>query len=165
MDKSKYTITSEIIIHAPIEKVWQVMTNIEKYPEWNSFVRKVYSPVAVPVVGTPITLDVHFYNGMRVKSKELVSLFEAPTEKAGVWTAEWKYDFVGFVHLIGMSRGSRSQQLRQLPDGSTHYSSSETFRGWGIFLVPLKGVQMGFDAQAADLKRRCEEEISAKSER
>jgi hypothetical protein len=157
MEKSKYTITSEIIIHAPIEKVWEVLTDIEKYSEWNSFIRKVHAPVSVPVEGTSIILDVCFYNGVKVKSKEKVSFFEKPTKKEGVWVAEWKYDFVGFVHLIGMSRGSRIQKLRQLPDGSTHYFTVESFRGWGIFLVPLKGVQMGFDAQAADLKKRCEE--------
>ena len=34
-------IHTEIEIHAPAERVWQVLTDFAAYPQWNSFIRRV----------------------------------------------------------------------------------------------------------------------------
>ena len=42
MKKEKGKIlTTEIQIHASSEKVWSVLTDFEKYPEWNPFIKSI----------------------------------------------------------------------------------------------------------------------------
>ena len=34
-------IKTEIIINSKPEKVWNILTNFEKYPEWNPFIKSI----------------------------------------------------------------------------------------------------------------------------
>ena len=34
-------IQTEILINAPIEKVWAILTDLHAYAEWNPFIRKI----------------------------------------------------------------------------------------------------------------------------
>jgi hypothetical protein len=37
----KKEIVSEVEINAPPSRVWEVLTNFEKYPTWNPFIKKI----------------------------------------------------------------------------------------------------------------------------
>ncbi len=153
---NKYHIKAEAIIQAPIDKVWKVMTEVQNYPEWNSFIKKIESKSMEPVEGTLMKFQVELKKGKITGSNELVKLLSSPKEKNGVLEAEWVYDFTGPLHTIGMVRATRSQKLVQLKDGTTHYYTCEKFSGWGKVFLPLVNVQAGFITHAADLKKRCE---------
>lgn len=154
---SKYHVKAETIIHAPIQKIWEVMINTEQYSEWNSFIRKISVTSDRLLPGTKMEFNVIFPNKSRAKSGEIVTHISPPNEVNGVWEAEWIYDFTGILNNIGMVKASRTQKLTQLENGVVHYFTCEKFSGWGKIFLPLKNVQAGFLVHAADLKKRCEQ--------
>jgi uncharacterized protein YndB with AHSA1/START domain len=153
---SKYHIVAETTIHAPIHKVWKIMTSIDQYPEWNHFIQKITASLAEPVEGTLMKFDVNFEDGKITRSQELVKRFYKPTEENGSIHAEWIYDYRGFLHTIGMVRATRTQQLIQLEEGTTHYFTREKFSGWGKMFLPLTKIQAGFITHTNCLKKHCE---------
>jgi hypothetical protein len=40
-----YTVHTEIDINAPAERVWQVLIDLEKYPDWNPMIRRASGEV------------------------------------------------------------------------------------------------------------------------
>lgn len=148
------TAHTTCVINAPIEQVWAIMTNIQNYPAWNPFVYKIEADSLAPKAGGKMTFSVQFEKGSKARSKEFVTVFTPPT--AAEPTAYWTYRFDSFLHKIGMIRAIRTQELRVLPDGKTAYSTTEIFSGWGQAFVPIEQVQLGFETQAAALKKACE---------
>ena len=143
-----------LTINASIEQVWSVLTQIKKYSEWNPFVYHIQSDQDIPSTDSKMLFSVRFESGKETKSKEIVTKFTPPVNQKDF--ALWSYRFGGFVHGINMIRAHRVQTLRALLDGSTEYSSTEVFTGWGRSFVPLEDVQKGFEAQGAALKEECE---------
>ncbi len=147
--------TARVSIDAPIEVVWAVMLDTDRYAEWNSFVRlaECRSP---PSVGDPIRLHVEFEpGGRRTVSPERITVLDPPSDEP-VRRAHLAYVFEGWPARLGLVRGTRHQRLTQEPDGPTVYDTVEEFSGP---LVPLAGpgrVQRGFERHAADLKARAE---------
>jgi len=153
---SKYHIIVESTLNASIDVVWKVMTDIQDYPKWNRFITKVEANNAEPVPGTIMKFKVEFKPGSKAVSTEIVKSLEKPQVKEGKKTAEWIYDYYGFLPSIGMVKATRIQKLVELEDGKTHYYTCEKFSGWGKLFLPLKNVQTGFNTHAADLKKECE---------
>lgn len=149
------TASTSLVIQAPIDKVWEVMTAIEQYPAWNPFIYEVKADALAPKVGGEMTFQVKFANGSTATSKERVNIFSPPQEGQSS-TAEWSYVFEGILPALYCIQATRIQQLTPLPNGATQYFTSEAFRGWGQWLLPLKQVQQGFEIQAAALKKVCE---------
>ena len=142
-------------IDAPLDLVWSVMLDTERYGEWNPFVRVVECP-SPPSVGDPIRLHVEFANGKQVVSPERISLVEEPHDVGGTRRATLAYVYEGLPAKLGLVRGTRFQRLSQEPGGPTRYDTVEEFSGP---LVPLAGparVAEGFRRHAAALKARAE---------
>ncbi|WP_291727321.1 SRPBCC domain-containing protein [Bernardetia sp.] len=66
MPKNKPQVYTEIQIKASKEKVWQVLTDFQNYPSWNTFIRKLdgspnmgakIEAKMFPPVGLPMTFD------------------------------------------------------------------------------------------------------------
>jgi hypothetical protein len=147
---------AETSIDAPIDAVWAVMTDTQRYPEWNPFVREIEC-AQPPVVGTPIRLHVAFASGKQVVSPERITVLEPPYDDDGTRRATLAYVFEGWPARLGLVRGTRWQRLSQSPGGPTRYETVEEFSGP---LVPLAGparVEDGFRRHAAALKQRAEE--------
>lgn len=34
-------LRAEIEIEAPVERIWEVLTDFEEFPEWNPFIRRI----------------------------------------------------------------------------------------------------------------------------
>lgn len=142
-------------IDAPLDTVWSVMTDTERYPEWNPFVVRVECEQP-PGVGTPITLHVEFAGGKQVTSPERITVMEEPYDDGGTRRATLAYVFEGWPARLGLVRGTRWQRLTQVDGGPTRYETVEEFSGP---LVPLAGparVEEGFGRHADALKRRAE---------
>lgn len=149
------TVKASTTIHAPIEKVWEILTDTASYPDWNPFVVKI-TPTTKPDVGTLMTFTVRWISGGGTTSKELVTGFHPPKTSEDGTKATWLYSYQGLAATIYMIRGHRTQTLTALSEDVTRYDAQEVFTGWGSFLVPFKKVKQGFEAQGAGLKAAAE---------
>ena len=144
-----------IDIDAPLSQVWRVMLDVERYGEWNPFIRRVDCP-SPPKVGDPIRLHVQFRGGMRVVSPERISTIEPPyVDPAGVTRATLAYVYEGLPSRLGLVKGTRWQQLAQ-QGGATRYETVEIFSGPLVRYAGPGRVADGFRRHAEALKERAE---------
>lgn len=147
---------AEIDIDAPLETVWAVMLDVERYAEWNPFVHTVECASA-PYVGQPIRLHVRWANGKEVVSPERITAIEPPSPgQDGVRTAALAYVYEGLPARLGLVRGIRWQRVTQHAGGPTHYATVEEFSGPLVRFAGPGRVAEGFARHAAGLKARAE---------
>lgn len=141
------TIAASSIIQAPIERVWSVLSDFDRYPEWSPFLVRIDGEVRV---GTMLTLHVVMKPGQRpLQQRERVSMREEGRE------VRWG-TVMGHPRLL---RAERFQRLTAISATQTRYETADDFEG---ALVPLvfalygASIQRGFEATALALKARCE---------
>lgn len=139
-------IAAEVNIDASPQRVWQVLTDLARYPEWNPFTPRVDGRLAQ---GEPVTLHVHGLRRRPLTQREFV------------------HDLVPGARLCwGMVMGHpalltarRVQTLEALGPAACCYRTEDQLGGW---LVPVvlalygAAMQRGFDAMAVALKARAE---------
>lgn len=138
--------SEKIRINAPIEKVWAILLDLPRYPEWNPFTYRVDSTLAI---GAPVDLYVRMRKrGERVQ-REYVRTVQAPT------TLSWGMTMGHAVVLTAL----REQKLERIDAQSCSYQSTDAFRG---ALTPLvtylfgEDIDEGFNAVARALKAHAE---------
>lgn len=148
-DNTKMTTTfsANIDIDAPIETVWSVLTDFERYGEWNRFIPRIDVDGEI---GGAVILYVQLSDrpgtALR-KTPEILTVFSSPTQLG------WQPPRQRFL------KASRLQTLTKLSDTRTHYMTEEPFGG---LLSPLviwlygAAVQRGFQWMAEDLKEEAE---------
>lgn len=147
MSKSAKQIRTEIVIHASPEKVWRILTDFEKYPQWNPFIKSIEGDA---VVGTKLRAHIQppGASGMTFKPTVLAS---KPNEEL-----RW----LGHFLFKGLFDGEHIFELYENTDGSTTLVQRELFTG---ILVPLFSKMLdyntlkGFEMMNAKLKRIAEE--------
>ncbi len=144
---------TEIVIQAPIQKVWDVMLDIGRYREWNPFVTHIECADRPPALGSDLTLHVAFKNGMKRQEIETINRLEAPNPHG---RAALQYKFTGKLSDWNLVRGERLQSLEAVDAQTTRYISYEDLTGFLAWLAPIRQVQDGFDRHAQALKQRCE---------
>jgi len=148
---------TSIIIHAPIEKVWQVLIGVNDYPHWNPFIIKAEVNGDVTKPGTEMKLLVKWKNGKQDFSDELIEQVTPPHFAEGLKQAMWSYRFVGKLHSWGMVHAVRYHWLNQQHDGSTSYRTREEFTGLLSRFIPLADVQDGFERQSNAMRDICQQ--------
>ena len=138
--------SEKIRINAPIEKVWAILLDLPRYPEWNPFTYRVDSTLAI---GAPVDLYVRMRKrGERVQ-REYVCTVQAPT------TLSWGMTMGHAVVLTAL----REQKLERIDAQSCSYQTSDAFSG---ALTPLvtylfgEDIEEGFNAVARALKAHAE---------
>jgi hypothetical protein len=169
----KREISTMCEIEAPIETVWEILTDLDGYDDWNPFVVRAISSAGGTSVGSLLDLTVRWHDGKTARSTEEVVQAQPPTEGARWSTrgpcpsleARWVYRLCGWMPAIGMIRSVRTQWLIQgLPLDSeeepdppiTGYVSSIELSGWGVGGMPLAKIEQGIQAQADALKAAAE---------
>ncbi|HWU21046.1 MAG TPA: SRPBCC family protein, partial [Nocardioides sp.] len=113
--------SAQVEIDAPLAVVWEVMTDTERYAEWNPFVIRAET-AQPPAVGNPIRLRVRWTNGRETTSPERITALEPPALQAdGSAYALMSYVYEGLPSRLGLVRGVRHQRLSQAPQGPTVY--------------------------------------------
>jgi len=72
-----YEIKTDIEISAPRSRVWQVLTDFYRYPEWNPFVLEVKGEV---YQGAPIRYRFEMPRGVRIWTAAVVLSFKQESE-------------------------------------------------------------------------------------
>lgn len=130
-----------IHIHAPREKIWEILTNTAAWPIWNTTVERVEGRAAQ---GEAVTVYSKLNPGRAFPVK--VSEFEAP--RMMVWTGGMP---------LGLFKGRRTFQLSPR-DGGVEFSMTEEFSGLMEPLISksIPNMQPAFDEFALCLKRQAE---------
>ncbi len=137
------TMSATILIDAPPEAVWAVLTDLSRYPEWNPLFREASGQVAA---GNRIKLrSVHPANGRLMTVKPKITVADPGAELR--WVSS----------LPGIISGEHRFALAPA-DGGTRLEQSETFRGL-LTAFPGKtfaNAEASFRALNEALKKRAE---------
>lgn len=144
----KYAIASEPVeIHAPIDTVWDVLADVDRYCEWNPFAR-TYTKTDVRV-GSFVDFDVKLGGYDRKQTERFVAI-ERPTLLS--WSTK-----IGNEFLL---KALREQRLEMQSDTRCIYYNTDTLEGP---LAPLaillfgRAMRRGFDNVGRALKKTAEE--------
>jgi hypothetical protein len=139
----KKEIKTSITIHATTEKIWNILTDFENYPNWNPFVRSLTGLVQV---GNTITVRVQpgGSKGMTFKPKVLTVI------------ANKEIKWIGHFLFSGLFDGEHQFELIDNGDGTTLFQQSEKFKGIFVPLFNTSNTQKGFEAMNEKLKALAE---------
>jgi hypothetical protein len=139
-------IDHEHPISASAEIVWQVLTDLPSYGEWNPFVVAASSSL---VVGEPIDMKVRVLSFMTQSQRETISHYEPGRS----------YCYGLARNRVGALHSERCHVVQPTgPDGCTYVSRFE-LAGWLSPLVSLllgRSLRRGFTAMSAAVKERAE---------
>ena len=141
-----YEIQNHLTIDAPPEIVWEVITDLTSYREWNSFVPEASSTFEI---GSPFAMKVQLFESFAQSQRETVFEFE-PGRRFRYGVAGGRFSPV---------RSSRTHSVEACDGGRTSYCSDFEIAGWLSPLVRLltgRLLQRGFDSMAAGLQTRAE---------
>ena len=139
-------VRAEIEIDAPAERIFDILTDLSAYPEWNPFTPRVESTLRR---GDPVHLFVRL-RGERISHRvEYVTRNERPSRLCWGTT-------IGAGFLL---RAERCQNLTPIDERRTRFVNQDELRGWLAPLVMLafgSAMQRGFESVATALKKRAE---------
>lgn len=142
----QHDLRTEIDIDAAPETVWEVLTRLDRYGEWNPF---IVASQGDAVIGERLTNRMRPPGGKEVTFRPVVTVVE-PTE-----TFEW----FGRLVLPGLFDGRHRFELSPTEAGGTHLVQSEKFTGLLVRFARKSldaGTASGFDAMNVALKDRAE---------
>jgi hypothetical protein len=114
-------IKTEITITATSEKVWEILTNFNEYPNWNPFIKSIKGQV---VVGKKIIA--------RIEPPEAKEMTFKP--KILTFVENKELSWLGHLLFPGLFDGKHKFELIDNGNGTTTFKQSEIFRG---VLVPF----------------------------
>jgi len=110
---------TEILLNAPVKKVWQVLTDFDRYPEWN------------PLVGW-LKGDFRTGGSIQMFIKPLNSDFSATLKRVEV---NKEFTWVGVRFASWILSGEHYYRLEKCDDNSTRLQHGEYFRGIGSSFI------------------------------
>ena len=141
---------SEIDIDAPVEKVWNIIIDLERYPEWNTFTPRM--GVKQIVVGEEFLLDCQMTEKQLLRDEKEVFLAYEPERYRVCWGTSRTKGRPGI-------KSYRWQSCEPVNDKRTHFINYEEFHGILAPLVNLlygKKLHRAFVGYCQDLKKRAE---------
>jgi hypothetical protein len=142
----QHEIQTSIAIFASPERVWAVLLDFPRYPEWNPFVRSI---VGSPSEGSSLRVTMQPPGGKPMTFRPIVLRHDVGRE------FRWK----GRLFVPGLFDGEHYFNLMPGGPGSTLLTHGERLSG---LLVPLlrrtldEGTKSGFEAMNVALKHRVE---------
>ncbi len=138
-------IKTRIQIHAPVNKVWGVLSNFSDYKTWNPFITSISGDMQV---GSQIEAQ--------IEPPEAKSMTFKPTVLVCYENKEFRW--LGSAGLKGIFDGEHYFLLEEL-NGVTMFTHGEKFSG---LLIPFMGKMLektkrGFEKMNEALKSKCEE--------
>lgn len=141
---------SEIDIDAPAEKVWSIIIDLERYPQWNTFTPRM--GVKQIVVGEEFLLDCQMTEKQLLRDEKEVFLAYEPERFRVCWGTSRTKGRPGI-------KSFRWQICEPINDKRTHFVNYEEFHGILAPLVNLlygKKLQSAFIRYCQDLKKHAE---------
>ena len=139
-------LRTEIEIQTTPDKVWQVLTSLDRYPEWNPF---IHHAIGKAKVGEKV--DITFKSGSKGMTLHCTVVKAEPNKEL-----RWKYHVV----LPILFSGEHSFIIEQVEGNKVRFIDREIFNG---LLVPMQAKDIdtnsrqGFEALDKALKARAEQ--------
>jgi hypothetical protein len=149
----RHELHTEVEIAAPIEVVWETLTDLAAYPDWNPF---IVSAEGRAEVGERLTNRMEPPGGRAITFKPTVTVVEPPVA----------FEWLGRLGLPGIFDGRHRFELAPSENGGTLVTQSEHFDGILVrFMRTSLDTQTvaGFDAMNAALKARAEATVGHRS--
>ena len=146
-----FALRTEIEIAATPEEVWAVLTDLDRYAQWNSFITSAEGEVAV---------GQQLVNRIEPPGRRAMTFRPTVTEAEPARVFEW----LGRFLLPRLFDGRHRFELEAMPDGGTRLIHGESFRG---LLTPVlrrsleTSTLAGFEAMNRELKARVEQDVRA----
>jgi len=144
-------LRTEIEIDAPVERVWAVLIDFERFPDWNPFIRRIHGNAQVGS-RLDVLLGASGTRPMRFR----------PTVKAVVPNRELRW--LGRLGLPRLFDGEHIFQIEPLGPIRSRFVQRERFRG---LLVPLLARSLSRDARRGfeEINRALQERVAVSAER
>lgn len=145
----RHQLQTEITIDATPDRVWGILTDLERYEEWNPFVIASEGEVAV---GRRLINRLQPPGGKAQTFKPTVTVAERPKS----------FEWLGRLGLPRVFDGRHRFDLEPTPDGGTRFVHAEHFNG---VLVPFlrsmldTKTRQGFELMNEALKARAESPV------
>ena len=149
----RHELHTEVEIAAPIEVVWETLTDLAAYPDWTPF---IVSAEGRAEVGESLTNRMEPPGGRAITFKPTVTVVEPPVA----------FEWLGRLGLPGIFDGRHRFELAPSENGGTLVTQSEHFDGILVrFMRTSLDTQTvaGFDAMNAALKARAEATVGHRS--
>ncbi len=141
-----HELHTEVEIAAPIDAVWETLTDLASYPDWNPFIVSAEGRVGE---GERLTNRMQPPGGKAIAFKPTVTVVEPVT------TLEW----LGRLGLPGIFDGRHRFELAPCQNGGTLVTQSEQFDGVLVRFMRTSldtRTMAGFVAMNMSLKARVE---------
>ena len=139
-------LCTEIEIQASPEKVWQILTNLDKWPAWNPF---IHHAIGIAKVGEKV--DITFKSGSKEMTLHCTVVKVEPNKEL-----RWKYH----IALPILFSGEHSFIIEQVESNKVRFIDREIFNGL-LVSSQAKDIdtnsRQGFEAMDKALKARAEQ--------
>lgn len=140
------SVAAEIAIAAPAGRVWSILVDFERYPEWNPFTVEVRTTLRV---GEPVAMDVRLPGRRPQRRTEWVNAVEPG--RCIAWG----------MHMgrPGLLTANRFQWVDPLSGSRCRYRTEDRMSGWLSPVVMAfygESMRRGFESVARALKDRAE---------
>lgn len=136
-------LRTEIEISAPPERVWQILTDPEKFPQWNPFVHRLKGNL-VQGETIEVFLGESETKGMTFRPKVL----EVTPNRTFRW--------LGHLFVPGLFDGEHIFEIEPFSENRVCFVQREKFNGILVGIYNFDSTQRGFDAMNRALKARAE---------
>jgi hypothetical protein len=140
-----WEVSHQVVIEANSSEVWEVLIDLERYPQWNRYSPNVTGQVAV---GEVVWVEAHLNNEVQ-RVENFVTVVK-PEQELCWQSADW-YGF--------LARGTRCRWLSTTPTGDTLLVHHEVMSGplaWLIEWVYRGRIEQGLKLVDDSLKARVE---------
>ncbi|PKG32839.1 SRPBCC domain-containing protein [Methanoregula sp.] len=142
---------SEIAIRSTPERIWEILADFSRYPEWNPFIRSIRGDL---VPGGNITAELRPPGSAGMTIRPVLVKVDPPQE------LRWK----GHLLITGLFDGEHVFEIRPLDNQSSLFIQREIFSGilLPLFETMLKGgTARGFAEMNKALKEQAEGTVAA----
>jgi hypothetical protein len=149
----RHELHTQVDIDATPETVWNVLTDLGHYADWNPFIVEASGEIAV---GNKLTNRMQSPGGKAMTIKPVVTAVE-PAQ-----TFEW----LGHLGVRGVFDGRHRFELQATPAGGTRVMHTEEFQGVLVRFMRKtldSQTKSGFEVMNVALKTRAEAEAGAAS--
>ncbi len=139
-------LVSTIEINAPAERVWQILTDFARFPEWNPFMLRASGPIKP---GARLQVYLKPGSGMGMAFRPTVLRVEPNRE------LRW----LGHLLVPGLVDGEHQLSIEVLGTNHVRFTQHEKFTGLLASLVLSfigRDTQQGFEEMNRALKARAE---------